>query len=122
MQEPITVGGYFMNQEAEKAKLYDMLQEQRKICGHLGALDDEFKKIAEAWSQMAMAFRMVDGVTFTLTDEGIRAVNDYTKATISVLPKQYLSYETITRLISDLEASRRRKADLNKNLEPSGLL
>lgn len=109
--------GYFLSEEAEKAKLWDMQKELEAVRLHLGALDDEFKKIAKAWRGMAVFFDSTSGYSFVVQDDMIKGINDHTGATSS-LPKKYVTYECLAALISDLQESRKRAKELEQNLNP----
>lgn len=113
------LGRYFVGEEAEKAKKWDMQQELKAVRSHLGALDGEFKKIARAWQEMAIYFDYTSGVSFDVQDDKIVAINDYTRAT-SFLLKKYVTCEFLVQLISDLQSSRQRAKELEESLNSLG--
>jgi hypothetical protein len=109
-------GGYFVSKEAEDAAKWRMLQEYNEARSNLGNFDNEFKKIGRSLQSLASAYLMVYGVKFTVSDEGIRAVNTSTGAEIANVPKAYLSFETSVKLITDYEETYKRIRELEASL------
>ena len=108
---------YFADQMAEKAAKWDMLEEYRNLEIHLKTLSNEFQKIATAWAEAANVFRTLRGISFTVGDNEIVALNDHRNAAVLLrLPKQYVNYEAMGALISDHQKTQRRLAELEENL------
>jgi len=112
---------YFMSQESEKAAMWDKLQELQKTRGHIRLLEDELRGLAASWSEMGRVLSCsLSGVNFEVTPNEISAVNEHNNNTICTLLGKSLNFENLSRALTDLQDSRRRKAELENTLGPSG--
>jgi hypothetical protein len=115
---PMQYGGYFVDEQAEKAAKWDMVQERRESYSHKGALENEFKKMGKSLYSLASAFDSVHGFKFIVSEDAIGAINASTGARLTTVPRQYLSFENATKLIADYEAAIKRIAELDASLGP----
>jgi hypothetical protein len=110
--------GYFVDEQAEKAAKWDMVEERRKAHSHKGALENEFKKMGRSFYSLASTFDSVYGYKFIVNEDAIGIINPSTGAKIPPIPRAYLSFENVAKLISDYEETTKRIAELEASLGP----
>jgi hypothetical protein len=113
-------GGYFVSEEAEKAAKWDMREEYKRTKARLVTLENELRKIGDAWTGMGKWFKDPLGISFQANAQQITAVKAKSKITVEAIPLEYLNADAIVRLINDLEETRKSKDDLEARLKDIG--
>ncbi len=111
---------YFMNQEAEDAAKWRIVEQYKSAQARLAALESELKKIGDGLVQVGRAFQNVHGTTFAASGS-IDAVNTLSKALVGRIDLAEITADNLTRLIEDLEATRKLKDESEERLHELGL-
>lgn len=124
-------GRYFMTEEAEKARRYDMRQRGRELKAHLATLEHELHEHSKAWKELSETFGNWQHLTFRTDEEKIDVVRPVqnecvlpgrqpTMNKVCSVPLLYFNGESMKRLLSDLEQAKKEREAIGKQLAELG--
>jgi hypothetical protein len=115
-----------MTEEAEKAKNWDMLQEYRAAQAQLSRLEHELQSIGKQWKGIAGFFEDCGYNSFKIDEERIRVLRPKPHSEVGVnevgsLAFAAINIESLCRLLTDLEETKRVLGKLGEQLRAIGI-
>jgi signal recognition particle subunit SEC65 len=129
----MAIGGYFVTDEQEKAKRYDMRQKGRELQKHLATLKSELRDYSQAWSSLGGAFNDADYNKFSWEEQSgcIRVARPDPKQPVLPGRKQpmneiacvgmrYFYGDGLEKLLADLEKTKAELKTVRDQCEAMG--
>lgn len=107
---PMTYGGYFVSDEAEKAAKWDALEEFRELKRHRDTITDAMSKTGKALGDFAHVLQHREGCTFDLQPSGITVGRE--RSAVAHIDSTQFDWQAVSSLIADYIATTRRIAEL----------
>jgi hypothetical protein len=126
----VSIGGYFVTEEAKKAKNWDMVQQQIEAKANIARLGNELEGFARSWADLAEACNVWEDNTFIVSDTRIQVKrparvaserNECCSNMVADVESKHFDLEYIRKLLSDLEASKKHQTKLASQLKDIGV-
>jgi hypothetical protein len=126
-------GEYFSSEQAEKAKMFDMIQKGKALKAHRVALNGELRERVASWKRLAELYENNLGENvFRVREDELEVLRPYPPGrsappnrpplnTVANLPRMHFDGETLWVLITDLEKTRREIAKITEELRSADL-
>lgn len=128
-----TERGYFQSEEAEKAKVFDMIQRGKALKVRLVALNGEFRERIASWTTLAQAQETDLGETVLRPGEkSLDILRPYSRSQnlppnrpplnmVASLPRPHFDGESLWALIADRNKAKRELAEIAGQLSELGI-
>ena len=111
-------GGYFVTEEAEKAKKWDMVERHGALKSHEAVLEDEIYQLGSAWVAMGEIFKNFSSYSIVPEAQQVKAYDKtgINRTLIAELPLACLDSKRLLSLLEDLSKTQREKSELETKL------
>jgi hypothetical protein len=117
----MTYGGYFVSDQAEKAAKWEAVEEFRERKQHLLVLQNEMLKIGREWEPFANALKSPKSFYFKVEAENITVLySQQSSQTTAQIPRTHLDWGTLSKLLSDYQATTERIKELEPQFRDLG--
>ena len=126
----MSIGGYFVTDEQEKARRYDLRQKGLELKKHLATLNNEMKDHAVAWKKLGDTFS-ASSYTFKVESDQVRVTypdpNDHPLPgraravnTVTSVSAAYFNSESLDKLFRDLEETKKALDEVKQHCKDMG--
>jgi hypothetical protein len=105
----MSIGSYFVNDEAEKAAKWDALEDFRKTKHHRIALESEMGKLGRLLKTLSFALEYPQQCSFDIGDQTIGVASGRERLLVE---PSHLNWASVTKLLEDYNATVRRIAEM----------
>ena len=128
----MSVGGYFVTEEQEKAKRYDTRQRGLELKKHLATLNAELRDYSKAWADLGTLFdgdtsktfkcdRSQGVITVVRTDlpnQPLRRGGQEAMNEVARVAMRYFTGDSLETLFADLEKTKKELQEVSRSARP----
>ena len=125
----MSVGEYFVSEEARKAKRWEMLEQHKDAKSKVCELGNELKQFAKSWTELAAACDGWKENVFLVSDTGVEARRPARAASerdgwvfnrIAQVSRECFDFDSICTLLRNLEHAKKETAELESQVKDIG--